>query len=315
MSGFHTLNNPLPHDRSEFFLSDTYWKAVENFFATELKNDGADITAQFFLEEKKNISAHIIAKQEGVLAGKEELTFFLEKFFPSIQFSWKVEEGKRFEKLQEIVLLKGNAQEIMKLERVFLNVLSRLSGIATQTNFLTTNSPLPIAATRKTQWSFLDKKAVFVGGGLTHRMGLFDSMMIKENHLLAMKNNLEECLEKFFKNFLDLKMLLKNKQKFFEIEVETEEEFEKVFQVFFREEFLDLPKVIMLDNFSPEKIKNLLKKFPAQDERQQKNIFLEASGGISEKNFLEYENCGVDVLSMGALTNNVSPIDFSLRVK
>jgi len=311
----------LPHNRSEFFGTEKYWNAVEKFFAYELENDGEDLSAEFFLEKGKTAQVYVIAKEEGIIAGKEELTFFLQKFFSEnsrrIKGNWLVNDQEKVQKNQRIFEAEGDSKALMKFERVFLNVLSRMSGIATQTQKLvgiTENSPIQIAATRKTQWSYLDKKAVHIGGGLTHRMGLFDAIMIKENHQIVGDYNLP------ISGYLDS---LKNKKisHFLEIEVETPEEFSEIFDIFWNvtsEAGKKMPKVIMLDNFSPEKIRETLEKFPEKTDRKyryEKNIFLEASGGISAETIEEYKNSGVDVVSMGSLTNFVKPIDFSMRVE
>ncbi len=310
----HKEKSSLPHNRAYFFSTEKYWQFVEKFFIQELQNDGEDITSQFFLEKDTQRSVFVLAKENGILAGKEELNFFLEKFFPNLQKKWKKEEGENIKNGEKIFFLSGNARQIMKLERIFLNVLSRLSGIATQTKMLTLLSKnIPIAATRKTQWSFLDKKAVIIGGGLSHRIGLFDGIMIKENHILSLQNGMSEVKEKIEK--LWKKNENNNPPYFFEVEVETKEEFEEIYTFFStNKKILSLKKIIMLDNFSPLDIEILLKKYPDQKIRQQKNIFLEASGGISQKNISEYQNTRVDVLSLGSLTNNILPLDFSMRI-
>lgn len=302
----------LPHDRSEFFTTSRYWEAVENFLRFELENDGEDITSREFLKGKKG-KVYVINKtsSSSVLAGKEELEFFLAKFFPEISYKWgeNIEEGIVLQKNQKIFWAEGDAYSLMKLERVFLNVLSRMSGIATQTSFIGNiikDSTIEIAATRKTQWSYLDKKAVHIGGGLTHRMGLFDAMMIKENHQIIGDYDLN--IEKFLKQ-----QCKQGSPKFLEVEVETLEEFKNIFNLFWNAENTEFTKVIMLDNFSAEKIQETLKNYPSAKSRHEKNIFLEASGGINEENISSYKKSSVDVISIGGLTNNVSPIDFSMR--
>lgn len=300
----------LPHDRSEFFSTEKYWHTVEQFFCFELENDGEDITAEFYVSENISAKAFVVTKSEGVLAGVDELTFFLQKFFPEISFSWKKSQGEGIRRGEKIIEFSGNARKILKAERIFLNVLSRLSGIATQTkrNIFLTGGTVHIAATRKTQWSYLDKKAVHVAGGLTHRIGLFDAILLKENHQIIEGYKTPNL--SFFSQGI----------KFFEIEVETTEEFFKVFNEFLEDEnTVGLQKVIMLDNFMPEQIKLILdgleKEGKGKKFRHENNIFLEASGGITEVNIAQYSNVGVDVLSMGSLTHSVLPIDFSLRIE
>ncbi len=302
------MKKTLPHDQSSFFSSPRYQKALEKFLEYELENDGEDLTSRVFLKEEKG-EVFVIAKENGVLAGKEELDFFLQRFFPEISYTWtdKIQDGEKVEKNQKILTASGESYSLMKMERVFLNILSRMSGIATQTQKLSEISGIPIAATRKTQWSYFDKKAVYVGGGLTHRMGLFDAIMLKENHLFQMKNTSEK-IQKFLE-----KQNSEIFPQFLEIEIETPAEFQNIFSLFWNSNTESFPKVIMLDNFSPAEISQTLAPLPEISERHQKNIFLEASGGISEHNIEGYTKTGVDVISMGSLTNSVVPLDFSMR--
>lgn len=326
----------LPHDRSEFFETEKYWNAVKNFFEYELKNDGEDLSSQFFLQDNKNSEIYVIVKESGVFAGKQELDFLLKHFFSKekyeIEGTWSpyfseeraLEDGNWVEKNQKIFRARGNAYALMKFERVFLNVLSRMSGIATQARRLTgilEKFPVKIAATRKTQWSYLDKKAVHIGGGLTHRMGLFDAIMLKENHQIIGEYQLD--ISGYLDSLDDVKTKNQKKQTshFLEIEVETPEEFQKIFDIFWETKTRagqEMPKVIMLDNFSPEKIRDILADLPQKQNKQARHtqkIFLEASGGISERTLAEYAKTGVDVVSMGGLTNFVKPLDYSMRVK
>ncbi len=317
------MKTKLPHDQSSFFKSPKYWKAVHIFIQNELNNDGIDQTSGFFIPKKQTQKAYIIAKESGILSGKEELDFFLLTFFPKIKYKWNIEKTDNYyylKKNQKIFFCSGNTREIMKFERVFLNILSRMSGIASHVKKISQNLKTPIATTRKTQWSFLDKKAVFEGGGLTHRIGLFDGIMLKENHLISIDYDFilhEDILNSF---------ITRNIQ-FIEVEVETETEFKKIFKTFFPDfsekstkssysnKLLDIKKIIMFDNFSPKSIKKIIKTLPSLTERHSKNLFLEASGGISQANIEKYQDTGVDVISMGSITNNVTPIDFSLRLE
>lgn len=298
----------LPHDRSAFFTTEKYWNAVARFFVTELENDGSDITSSLTIGEHQLGSATIISKEEGMLAGQSEVDSFFSQHYPRIQFSFCKQDGQYLNSGDTLLEMRGNVRDILKAERVLLNTLSRMSGIATQTHAIQSELSTPIAATRKTQWSYLDKKAVFVGGGFTHRIGLFDAVLIKENHLIAMGNEL-------------LIMNPDNKAvSFFEVETETKEEFFRIFNVFLKKGSLQgIPKVIMLDNFIPESIIDLLSDLEqrgwGRGFRHSKSIFLEASGGITTQNISDYDTSGVDVLSLGMLTNWVKPLDFSLRMK
>ncbi len=309
----------LPHDRSDFFKTAAYEIAVIDFFLQELMHDGIDVTSLLFVESVKDGSARIVAKQNGVLAGQSDIDFFVktEECFLDIEIVWKKRDGDTLVAGDEICEISGNAIDILNFERVSLNVLSRLSGIATATRTIVEKSKTPIAATRKTQWSYLDKKAIFVGGGNTHRMGLFDAVLIKENHLIA--EGKKDVLQKL-RNMQEYAPpeILQHIQ-FIEVEVENFKEFYEVLAVF-RDETFDennqYAYVIMLDNFSPENIEKLfleVGKTYDKKARNEDNIFIEISGGITEKNIEQYSSLGADVISLGSLTHSVMPVDFSLR--
>ncbi len=309
----------LPHNRSDFFRTEQYNISVIDFFLQELMHDGIDATSLLFVNSTIEDSAKIVAKQNGIVAGQEEIDFFIkrEECFLDIKILWKKKDGENVVIGDEICEISGNAIDILNFERVCLNVLSRLSGIATATKNIVEKSQTPIAATRKTQWGYLDKKAVFVGGGNTHRIGLFDAILIKENHLIAGKK--KEVLQKLLHiQKYGPPEILKN-IKFIEVEVETFEEFYEVFAIFLHEDF-DIKNqykyVIMLDNFSPKNIEKLfseLEKSYDKKTRNKQNIFIEISGGITEQNIENYSNLGADVISLGSLTHSVMPVDFSLR--
>lgn len=313
----------LPHDCSAFFDTPQYWDAVERFFSVELENDGEDITSYFCIEPEKNAVSHIKAKESGILAGEEEILSFFRKEYPDMWIEFRIHSGDSFEENNVVAVVSGNAQKILKCERVMLNVLSRMSGIATQTKMIQSLSTTPLSATRKTQWSYLDKKAVHIGGGLTHRMGLFDAVLMKENHHLL--SNAQYLEKESLQHLSKYQHYILEKALFFEREVETTAEFFQAFEGAL--EFFSLqescgkcvPQVIMLDNFSSAQIHHSLQDLDQQGYdhcfRRERSIFLEASGGITKSNISEYDIKGIDVLSLGVLTNAVRSLDFSLRIQ
>lgn len=305
----------LPHDRSSFFQTQEYWHAVHAFFQNELHNDGSsDITSEILFAKTENntIRANIFAKQTGTMVGKEEASYFLKTFFPNIVFAWQTSERSFIASGQKIFTAEGPCADIMKAERILLNLLSRMSGVATQTQKYVTEVQTPLAATRKTQWSYLDKKAVWKAGGLSHRMGLFDAVLVKENHAISFGNG-KKNIKKLLEHLASLPT--EKFSHFLEIEVETPDEFFHVYEMFSEHFEKDLPKVIMFDNFSPEDIQFCMEKIPSKKQRHEKNIFLEISGGITLVNIKEYDVLDADVISVGALTHSVLPIDFSLRIE
>ena len=195
--------------------------------------------------------------------------------------------------------IKGNAGNILTCERTALNLLSRMCGIATQTNNLkkqikSVGSKSKIYATRKTVpgLRLFDKEAVEIGGGEKHRMTLNEMIMIKDNHL-AVEKSIEGILRK-----------AKKTRGKIEIEVETEKDV-----ILCAEMGVD---IIMLDNFSPEKIIKTVKKLTELKLRNK--IILEASGRINSKNITRYAKTNVDMISVGSITNSVNGVDLSLEI-
>ena len=205
---------------------------------------------------------------------------------------------------------------ILYLERTGLNLLQRMSGIATETSEIVGKSKrkgFAITATRKTHWGYFDKKAVTVGGGYSHRLGLHESFLIKDTHLGMLKkqkveNPINVALEKAWKR--------RNRSVFIEIEVKNVQESIRAAKKF--KELQDSteddkrPCVIMLDNMSPEDIRKTideLKKNGLYD-----HVLLEASGEINKDNIVEYAKTGVDVCSLGYLTHSPKSINISQTV-
>jgi nicotinate-nucleotide pyrophosphorylase (carboxylating) len=186
-----------------------------------------------------------------------------------------------------------------------------MSGIATETKHLVDslrNYQTRIAATRKTLLRYLDKKAVFLGGGLTHRFGLWDAILIKDNHLETVKkegktNYIETALTRASK-YLD-------EVNFIEIEVTSHEEALTAAQIFDALK-LKKPCVIMLDNMKPALIRETLEAL--REKNLYDNLLIEASGDITPKNIRKYAKTGVDVVSMGYLTHSMKALDLSLEM-
>ena len=190
----------------------------------------------------------------------------------------------------------GNADKILTCERTALNIITRMSVIATQTNKLVKKIPneTKLYATRKTApgLRFFDKNAVEIGGGKKHRLRLDEMVMIKDNHI-AVEQSLLSLIKK-----------AKKKYKRFEVEVENTQDAVIAAQ--------EGATIIMLDNFSPSQIISTIKVF--KNKKLRKNILLEASGGITSKNISRYGKTGVDIISIGSITNSVKGIDVSLEI-
>jgi len=253
-----------------------------------------DITSS--LLPKKIITARIITRQNGTLAGVE----FAKEIFCLKGCKVKIlkKDGSKIRPNQIILKVSGYAKSVLTCERTVLNLLTRMSGIATQTNNLVEkirriNSKSHIFATRKTApgLRFFDKEAVKIGGGNKHRMSLDEMIMIKDNHLAV--DSITNLINK-----------ARKKYKKIEIEVENQNDV----LVAAREG----ATIIMLDNFSPKDITKTIARLKKLGLRNK--VLLEASGGINSKNIQAFAKTGVDMISVGEITNSVKGIDFSLEV-
>lgn len=254
-----------------------------------------DITSENLFTDEK-VMAVIIAKDKGIVAGIEELTKLFNLFCLDVQA--KVDDGAKVQPGTKLMIINGEALAILKCERLALNILMRMSGIATATNQLVTrckkiNPNIKIAATRKTTpgFRYYEKRAVVIGGGEAHRFQLSDAVMIKDNHLKII-GSVEEALKKV------------NKVKFMkkiEIEVTSSDEALKAAKLG--------ADIVMLDNMTPEQVKNISAKL----KKLRPEIVIEVSGGITPDNIEAYVPYA-DVISMGWLTHSVPALDFSLDV-
>ncbi len=268
-------------------------KFLLNFFLQEDLAGKGDVTSNLLFKANKTAGAKIVVKQNGILAGLEEIKWFLRQH--KVKFQVKAKDGQPVKRGEIILVLRGNLRKILSLERTILNILQRMSGIATQTKKLVkkVGTTVLLCPTRKTQWGLLDKRAVVVGGGGTHRLGLYDFVLIKDNHLKILNSHLLTEGKKFqilnFRNF------------FWEIEVESARQAVKMAKL--------NPGAMMFDNFKPADIRQAIRKVSVID----KNIIFEASGGINETNIISYAKSGVDLISLGSLTHSVKALDMSLE--
>ena len=246
---------------------------------------------------KNKIRAKIISREDGILAGVR----FARDIFRLNGCNVKIikKDGVKLKPNQIILQVSGNARTILSCERTALNLLSRMSGIATQTNFLVSkirkiNKKTNLYSTRKTApgLRFFDKEAVKIGGGHKHRMSLNDMVMIKDNHLLV-SNSMEDIIKK-----------ARKQHKHVEVEVENQ-----------RDAMIAASSgatIVMLDNFSPAQIKKTITVL--QKKKLRNKVKLEASGGINSKNITAFAKTGVDMISVGSITNSVKGLDLSHEV-
>jgi nicotinate-nucleotide pyrophosphorylase (carboxylating) len=275
---------------------------IHKFLKDALSEDigNGDHSSLSCIESSVIAEASLFAKQEGVLAGLEIGSVLLNIVDSEFEFTSNFSDGDKVKKGDVVLNLKGKVHSILKAERLFLNIIQRMSGIATYTNKLveiikSTNAK--VLDTRKTtpNFRYFEKLAVEIGGGHNHRMGLYDMIMLKDNHIDyagGIKNSIEKANEYRRNKNLDIK-----------IEVECRNLLEL-------NEILEVGKIdrIMLDNFAPQELKTAIDKIAGKYET-------EASGGIDETNILEYATTGVDYISIGALTHSYKSLDFSLKAK
>ena len=265
---------------------------LKRFLAEDIGK--GDLTSK--LLGQKEITAEIITRQDAIVAGAN----FAKQIFSLNGCSVKIvtNDGKKAKANQSILRIKGKAYSILACERTALNLLSRMCGIATNTNHLVSiikknKSKSNLFATRKTAPGLrqFDKIAVEIGGGRKHRMSLDESILIKDNHISV--EPLETLIQK-----------AKKTRKKIEVEVENQNDAILVAQLGV--------KIIMLDNFTPKDIKKTIKKM--KELKLLKNVKLEASGRINEKNIALYAKTGVDMISVGEITNSSLGIDLSLEI-
>ena len=190
-----------------------------------------------------------------------------------------------------------------------MNILGQLSGIATETKKWSSIAVKQIACTRKTTWGLLDKWAVHLGGGLTHRLNREDALMIKENDLAAMDGTSTDNNARIAKFIQDIDLTRLNS--FLEIEVRTEKEAITAAAIWQNTHGESGHKpVIMLDNFGPEKSKQVVNQL--EDMELRDAVYLEASGNITHEKLEQWFECGIDVLSTSAINRGVKPLDMSM---
>lgn len=289
------------------------WKEVQR----DIGVDG-DRTSAALFSSARRAQAHLIAKEDGVVAGVQEIRFVSKTYFgPNIDVTVEClkQDGDPVKRGDIICEVKGNLRGILNVERAVVNFMSRMCGVATKTSLILNRlsnikeAPL-VTATRKTLWGLLDKRAVGVGGGGTHRLSLADAVLIKDTHLDPMGRDIAAAIRQFFLHPGTLQKIL-----FFEIEVRSQHEAVIAAETFaaLREKgLLSLPCYIMFDNMSVTQIAETIIRLTNKGLRE--GIGLEASGGLSEENIISYAKTGVDILSLGCLTNSAKALDLSLKV-
>jgi nicotinate-nucleotide pyrophosphorylase (carboxylating) len=280
--------------KQELPIKNSVMDEIDRFLREDLGKKG-DITSNALFATQRARAA-IIAKQQCTIAGLQEAYLVFQK--TGARTTKVSKDGDSVKKGTTVMEIQGSVRSILQGERLALNILGRMSGIATETKKLVkrctrVNPKVTIAATRKTTPGFrgFEKKAVILGGGEPHRYGLYDAVLIKDNHLKIV-GSVEEAIRRVRRKLPD---------KAIEIEVENEQDAlcAAAMNV----------ESIMLDNIDPPKGKHIARKI-----RQiNPGILIEVSGGITEKNIEKYASFA-DRISLGCLTHSVKSIDFSLEI-
>ena len=240
----------------------------------------------------------LLVKQEGVLAGVEVAEMVLRRLDPDVAFDKRIEDGAHVRPGDVAFYVEGRVVSLLQAERILLNIMQRMSGVATQTaRYVKELEGLKtrVLDTRKTTpgMRVLDKMAVKLGGGENHRMGLFDMVILKDNHI-DFAGGITAAVEQT-KAYLEAK----GKRIPIEVEVRSLDDVREVLR-------LDGVDRIMLDNFTPELTREAVELIAGRCE-------VESSGGITLDNLREYAACGVDFISVGALTHQIKSLDLSLK--
>ena len=273
---------------------------VQEIIANALREDigDGDHSTLACVPENARGKAQLIIKDNGVLAGVELAIEIFRQFDPSLKVTVFKKDGEAVSKGEIAFTVEGSSRSILTTERLVLNFMQRMSGIATQTHQIVeriAGLPTKLLDTRKTTPGirYMEKWAVRIGGGYNHRFALYDMIMLKDNHL--------DYAGGITQAVAQTRLYLKEQGKNLKIEVEVRTEAELL-------EAIQSPGIdrIMLDNFQPVDIKRLLPLIPS-------HIETEASGGITLESIREYAETGVQFISVGALTHSAGSLDLSLK--
>jgi len=293
-----------------------YLQAVRTFTEALLHADltPRDLTVEALGIESKPGSAIVLAREDGVAAGLEEVAWMLRN--AGVEPVIEKQDGDTIQNGEILLRAEGPRNKLLSFERVGLNILQRMSGIATLTRCLQSRASnrcpsTRIVATRKTPWGLLDKRAVHLGKGGTHRIGLGDAILIKNNHLALIADREEEAapvaIERAWK--------FRDSAAFIEVEVRGDAAALIAAQTFRRlreQAHEQYPCLLMLDNMTPRKIRSILDAL--RGEKLWDDTLIEASGGVSETTVEDYADTGVDAISIGVLTHSPRALDLSERI-
>ncbi len=277
-----------------------YKPYVDELIELAIKEDigDGDHTSLCCIPAEQQGKMRLLCKQDGIIAGIEIARLVLERLDPSMHFEQLIEDGTRVKVGDVAFYVSGSERSLLQAERILLNIMQRMSGVATQTAIYVARLEglhTKVLDTRKTTpgMRVLDKMAVKIGGGENHRIGLFDMILLKDNHI-DFAGGVRKAVEKAREY---LKATGRNIP--IECEVRTLEDIDEVFAAGGADR-------IMFDNFTPEQTRVAVEKVAGRCET-------ESSGGITLDNLRDYAEAGVDFISVGALTHQIKSLDMSLK--
>lgn len=276
-------------------ITDDIKALLEIAIREDLGKDKIDITSSSTIAPDTIITAHIISREEGIIAGTGIAKYVFEHIALNVDVALHLQDGDKVKPQNKIITVTGNAQNILKSERIALNFLTHLSGIASETARYVeavSHTKAKILDTRKTLpgWRILQKHAVKMGGGQNHRMGLYDMVLIKDNHIAA-AGGIPPALDRVRAANPEVKI---------EIEVDTLDQLQEVLNH-------GTAEIVLLDNMPPSDLKTAVDMCAGK-------LITEASGGINMDTVKAIAESGVDYISIGALTHSVKVFDIGLDV-
>ncbi len=282
----------------ESWFSQTLYRFIDDALAEDI--GAGDLTSLATIKKGQTGTALFYVKEDCTIAGIDLAQKICARFDPSLNVSFNKKDGESVKSVACVGEITGSIHSILQLERLMLNCMQRMSGIATKTRMLVdlvAPFGVQILDTRKTTPNFriAEKWAVSIGGGVNHRFGLYDQMLIKDNHVQAAggtRNAIESCL---------LFRVQSNNKVPLIVEVKNAQEFVVA------KDFQEVDR-ILVDNCAPQEISHLV----SLNDTGKK---IEASGGINASNMLQYAQTGIDFISMGDLTHHVESVDISLKIR
>jgi len=279
------------------FFTPPRWRLLLSLILLALEEDGEDLTSRAIFSSTDHIEAHVVVKEEAVLSGLPVADIIMSMLSPNYSITYLSGEGEKVKGGREVLYIQGRARDVLKAERVILNILSHSCGVSTYTHKFVTilkhaGSSTTLLDTRKTLpgLRYLDKYSVGVGGGKNHRMNLEEMLMLKDTHI-DRAGSIVKCVKEMRERYSPCPPIIVECR-------DVEEVLEAVSCGVDR---------ILLDNMEPAKIKEALSLIPP-------SIETEISGGITLENISQYAQIGANYISVGALTKSAPPIDISMKI-